>query len=896
MLIYRFAGSLVLAVILMTLLAVILGITTFIESDFGTNVVKFFVYDSWWFTALLFLICVNVLCSMLLRVFPVKAVTTSAKNADKTASNNKVTSESDESNERIGNNSGITTNIFNKAGKNLYRKLPFFTVHTGIIVLMLGCLITAKYGQEARVSIFEGKSARFAVADGYHFSINPVDFNEEPLGNGMSPHFQPTDSKKIDELLQKNRESETTIPFRGGPFNWRLYDKTNWFSDANTAASKSWLRTPLWYVMGLVGKQDGVILNTEKIGKNKTVGAKLDSQLKIEVLDYYSNAEKMPADPLEMNLLWKIDPTSETPPSELRETEKCRLTIAPVTGSVNNQPRDLGLGAAFRTKTGELVTFRVAESEAEATAFRDSNPSVVESGLGSVVLHVRGRKFTVSLDEMLKKMFAARPELDKLNDQLALLIQQKNRQLLTDQAGETASELKPLTPDQQKPEGASDPEPDSEVKAPPISIKKIDDAIAKLYKQILDVQRSSFIPLGDTKFYVGAALFNPEGPDINEYTTGPDGKMITKRIPTGPRIGLVIMSEGDRSEQMLLYSDRPDLNINAKEFGVFGTYCFNYPQAVGKVTGLIPQPVLDAAKSPRLDIMQTPSGRLVYRYWHEKEFTSAGEIKNGEPFAISGAGKDSVVLSDIKFKPHDFPGYYVAPIQFAKGLKYVPDQWVKVRVVVDGNTETFWIRSRYLQQNPFLDVPEEERVKLLYGNGNTLRFTFDSNEIDLGFSIFLRKFTQRMEPGTKMSAHFSSLVDVRLPEATADRIDLTIPGKNSSGEEKNEEDTGAILEEVLIKMNQPGLFKDQYTGRKYRVYQESFDGPFGPTGMQSMPFHYFYDKRILPGDTRPREAIYKSVLSVNFDPGRGIKYLGCAMLVFGTAWMLIGRKKKPSNV
>jgi hypothetical protein len=96
-------------------------------------------------------------------------------------------------------------------------------------------------------------------------------------------------------------------------------------------------------------------------------------------------------------------------------------------------------------------------------------------------------------------------------------------------------------------------------------------------------------------------------------------------------------------------------------------------------------------------------------------------------------------------------------------------------------------------------------------------------------------------------------------------------------------------------MNQPGMFADQFTGRKYRVYQSGRQGPIGP--LSSNPsdqwdFHYLYDKEILPGETEPRDSLYKTILSVNYDPGRGLKYLGSALLVFGTAWIIYGRKSR----
>ena len=197
---------------------------------------------------------------------------------------------------------------------------------------------------------------------------------------------------------------------------------------------------------------------------------------------------------------------------------------------------------------------------------------------------------------------------------------------------------------------------------------------------------------------------------------------------------------------------------------------------------------------------------------------------------------------------------------------------------------------------------DDEQERWLHGKSETFRLAYARNEVDLGFSLYLKKFTQKMEPGTQIAAQFSSLVDMRPPEETADRMDLVqqrSPDEMFSSEKaeprKVYDEIPVIRNNVLIRMNQPGMFTDQFTGRKYRVYQSSRQGPLGPLSpnpMDRRDFHYFYDKEILPGETEPRDSLYRSILSVNYDPGRGLKYLGSALLVFGTAWMIYGRHTK----
>lgn len=69
--IYEFLASLKLAVVLILLLAILLGLATFVEANFGTAAVAFLVYQTWFFAALLSLLAVNIFCAASIR-FPWK--------------------------------------------------------------------------------------------------------------------------------------------------------------------------------------------------------------------------------------------------------------------------------------------------------------------------------------------------------------------------------------------------------------------------------------------------------------------------------------------------------------------------------------------------------------------------------------------------------------------------------------------------------------------------------------------------------------------------------------------------------------------------------------------------------------------------------------------------------
>lgn len=68
---YEIAASLKLAVILLFGMALTLGVATAVEAAFNTNVVQFYVYQSWWFSLLYLLLAVNIFCAAAIR-FPWK--------------------------------------------------------------------------------------------------------------------------------------------------------------------------------------------------------------------------------------------------------------------------------------------------------------------------------------------------------------------------------------------------------------------------------------------------------------------------------------------------------------------------------------------------------------------------------------------------------------------------------------------------------------------------------------------------------------------------------------------------------------------------------------------------------------------------------------------------------
>jgi hypothetical protein len=178
----------------------------------------------------------------------------------------------------------------------------------------------------------------------------------------------------------------------------------------------------------------------------------------------------------------------------------------------------------------------------------------------------------------------------------------------------------------------------------------------------------------------------------------------------------------------------------------------------------------------------------------------------------------------------------------------------KLRLTVDGKSEEFWLAAIPGGSDDRRLFPSEQRS--LASDNRVATVTMPPDEIDIGFGVRLKDFERKLDPGTSQASHYSSVVDFVEPDGNR-----------------------ALRQDVLITMNAPVDFSDQKTGRSYRLFQESFFGPIRPGSPE-------YDKY---AGTSGRDEIYMSTLTVNFDPGRAMKYTGCLLVVAGIVTMFYMR-------
>ncbi len=142
---YSFFASLKLAVILLLIFVVLLSYATVYESVYGTPAAQMAIYSTVWFDFLLFLLGVNVLCSALIR-FPWRK-----------------------------------------------RQTGFVITHMGILVILLGSLITRKFGIEGQLMLTEGDVGRTMRLNDSVLSISAPQLNvkETIAPNSIMKHGIP---------------------------------------------------------------------------------------------------------------------------------------------------------------------------------------------------------------------------------------------------------------------------------------------------------------------------------------------------------------------------------------------------------------------------------------------------------------------------------------------------------------------------------------------------------------------------------------------------------------------------------------------------------------------------------------------------------------------------------
>ena len=320
--------------------------------------------------------------------------------------------------------------------------------------------------------------------------------------------------------------------------------------------------------------------------------------------------------------------------------------------------------------------------------------------------------------------------------------------------------------------------------------------------------------------------------------------------------------------RLMLLADFPELNQYDAHNGVYGVFYFDPDAERSEEAQARYEPrILNNARRARIELVQGPDRRLYWRAWRPPDTFAVGQLATGrEATPLLANTPEAMTIRVRQFDPADGPGTKWVALPFNRKLS--PGErhpQVQLRLTVDGRSEEFWIAGLPYgmadrdDEGRLLALPPDYRRDVA-GDGRRIATTMAWGDVELGFDVYLQRFDRKLDPGADTVSHYASVVDFL----------------------RRDPQRKPIWENVLITLNAPVDFTDPVSGRSYRFYQSSFRGPFRPGDPQ-------YERYV--GDRGERSQLFQSVLSVNFDPGRGLKYFGSMLISVGIVLTYYFRRK-----
>ncbi len=369
--------------------------------------------------------------------------------------------------------------------------------------------------------------------------------------------------------------------------------------------------------------------------------------------------------------------------------------------------------------------------------------------------------------------------------------------------------------------------------------------------------RGALGPQGQIVLHAGGQSFHLPVDSFQQQQRQPLGDTgleleLVQSVSNPVAVLLQIHHQQDPPQRMVLLAEFPDRNYHDRPHGVFGSYWFDPRQQVAD-DGDQPRDARTpgSAPRPRIDILQGTDGTLYYRTWRAPTVGPIARLPtDGTEVAAFQGTSDAVAISVEEFIASERPQIKILPVAFERDKSPAEKQRrARLRLSVDGTRREFWLAGLPLGMTEISTLPSAYR-RVLQGKDRRVAVSMPYDEIDVGFQVFLHKFSRKLDPGSSAVSHYSSLVDF------CDRRD----------QDK------LLQKKVLITLNAPVNFSDPRSGRSYRLYQSSYKGPLKPGDPQ-------FEQ--LVGGKQRRDRLFQSFLAVNYDPGRGLKYLGCLLICAG---------------
>ena len=321
-----------------------------------------------------------------------------------------------------------------------------------------------------------------------------------------------------------------------------------------------------------------------------------------------------------------------------------------------------------------------------------------------------------------------------------------------------------------------------------------------------------------------------------------------------PGVQLAVHAGDDPPQRMHLHAAFPQWNIVDRRHGVFGTFWPGRGDPPSKDPDDLNAEAFHDARQPRIDILQGHDLRLYWRTWQPAKGVDIGPWPSeddgpvGAQLVVFADSDDAEVLRLDAFVPRDKPDWDISPEPFRRENKRREPR-ARVRLTVAGLSEEFWLAGRSWRTLP-------DQQKLYESGGKQIVVAMPQDYVTLGFAVHLHDFVRKLEPGTAMPSYYGSQIDLR---AAPPRDEPERQGE-------------VLVDKVQIEMNEPLDFTDPQSGRSYRLFQSSFEGPWKPGSPE-------YEE--LVGRAGGRDLLYGSLFSVNTDLGRGLKYAGSLLIILG---------------
>jgi len=347
----------------------------------------------------------------------------------------------------------------------------------------------------------------------------------------------------------------------------------------------------------------------------------------------------------------------------------------------------------------------------------------------------------------------------------------------------------------------------------------------------------------------------------------------------------------------------------------------------------------------RVDILESPAGSLACRVWQQKTARVVNnlELKPGEPVPTWSTGggqrvwnmllrrhqpldrdldpREDVRRSPVQqFDPDAQPTVSVRqrttrswsaplPLPFDKDDRS-GSQRVKIQLSwQDGQekrSDRFWLAQS--QPPPWSMHGHELAHDTDIGSGKPVNSAYRVRESQVGFTMKLVDFDLDVDPGTQMPSNYTShlvQIDVRnernekMLDAEGNPIDIPQLRKEFAGSEGvDREKLRQKLSEQTAKLTNAHL--EKLEGATAGQWQELVDAsdslqthvitmnaPLDYPDWNGRNLRFFQESYLAPGKFgRPELG---SIFRVNYDPGRPVKYLGSALIVFGIFMMFYMR-------